>query len=75
MQLQALLCRHEGVEVAAHLESIMEGSALKMEAGALSLHLLTFPHTGKMKQVRAFRNEQVLLQSINEKGHGFLKWV
>ena len=51
MQLQALLCRSEGVEVAGHLETVMEESGLKMEAGALSLQLLSFPHTGKMKQV------------------------
>ena len=53
MQLHALLCRSEGVEVAAHLERKVEESGLKMESGALSLQLLTFPHTGKMKQVRA----------------------
>ena len=51
MQLQALFCRSEGVEVAAYLETAMEESGLGMEAGALSLQLLTFPHTGKMKQV------------------------
>ena len=51
MQLQALLCRSEGVEVTGHLETVMEESGLKMEAGALSLQLLSFPHTGKMKQV------------------------
>ena len=52
MQLQALLCRSEGVTVAAHLETEMEGCGLKMEGGVLSLQLLTFPHTGKMKKVR-----------------------
>ena len=51
MQLQALLCRSEGVEVAGHLETVMEESGLKLEAGALSLQLLTFPHTAKIKQV------------------------
>ena len=51
MQLQALLCRSEGVEVAGHLETVVEESGLKMEGGALSLQLLSFPHTNKMKQV------------------------
>jgi hypothetical protein len=51
MQLQALLCRSEGVEVTGHLETAMEESGLKMEEGALSLQLLSFPHTGKIKQV------------------------
>ena len=51
MQLQALLCRSEGVVVAAHLETVVKKSGLKMESGALSLQLLTFPHTDKMKKV------------------------
>ena len=51
MQLQALLCRSEGVEVTGHLETVMEEAGLKMEEGALSLQLLSFPHTGKIKQV------------------------
>ena len=51
MQLQALLCRSEGVVVAAHLETVVKESGLKMESGALSLQLLTFPHTDKMKKV------------------------
>ena len=53
MQLQALLCRSEGVEVAGHLKRVMEESGLKMEGGALSLQLLSFPHTNKVKQVNS----------------------
>ena len=50
MQLQALLCCSEGVEVTGHLEMVMEEAGLKMKVGALSLSS-SFPHTGKIKQV------------------------
>ena len=62
MQLQALLCRSEGVEVTGHLETVMEEAGLKMEEGTLSLQLLSFPHTGKIKQVslKNFNNQYQL---------------
>ena len=63
MQLHALLCRSEGADVAAHLERKVAESGLKMESGALSLQLLTFPHTGKMKQVSYRSNELKLNRS------------
>ena len=53
MQLQALLCSHYMFpmgQVASHTETLMEGCGHNM-IGCLSLKLLTWPHTGKIKQV------------------------
>lgn len=66
MQLQALFCRSEGVEVTGHLETVMEEAGLKMEEGALSLQLLSFPHTGKIKQV-SLKNTIYPIKNISSK--------
>ena len=51
MQFQALLCGSYGARVAEHVETVVERSERKIAVGSLSLQLLTWPHTGKMKQV------------------------